>query len=185
MALARRIFCFLKHKIVLVVLISIVLTVLVLSGANSTLHMTNANEFCTSCHSMQIVFDEYKESIHFKNTAGVRALCSDCHVPKPLGPKLLAKVLAAKDVMHELLGTIDTEQKFEAERWKMANRVWDKMKKTDSRECKVCHSFSAMELDEQDNIARKKHIGAVDKQQTCIDCHRGIAHEEPIAPDES
>ncbi len=185
MALTRRIFYFLKNKIVLVVLISMGLTVLVLSGLNHTLHMTNTNEFCTSCHSMKIVFEEYKESIHYKNVSGVRAQCSDCHVPKSLGPKLLAKLLAAKDVMHELLGTIDTEQKFEALRWQMANRVWDNMKKTDSRECKVCHRFSAMELDEQDNTARKKHISAVKKQKTCIDCHRGVAHEEPIAPDES
>jgi len=185
MAFIRRIFCFLKHKITLTILISVVLTVFVIFGANTTLHMTNSNEFCTSCHSMQIVFEEYKESVHFKNVSGVRVQCSDCHVPKPLGPKLLAKLLAAKDVMHEVLGTIDTEEKFEVLRWQMANRVWDKMQKTDSRECKVCHSWSAMLLDEQDNTARKKHISAVEKQQTCIDCHRGVAHEEPMAPDES
>ena len=64
------------------------------------------------------------ESIHYTNISGVRAGCSDCHVPHSLGPKLYAKIRAAKDVWHEILGTIDNEEKFEKHRWQMANAVW-------------------------------------------------------------
>ena len=103
---------------------------------NIGLSSTNEMEFCTSCHSMKINLEEYKKTVHYKSASGVRATCSDCHVPKEFGPKMVAKILASKDVLHEILGTIDTPEKFEAHRWNMANRVWAKMQASDSRECR-------------------------------------------------
>ena len=153
-------------------------------GFNTALEMTNTMEFCTSCHTMKVNLEEYKETAHYKNTSGVQATCSDCHVPKPFFPKMKAKILAYKDVMHEILGTIDTPEKYEAHRWDMASRVWDKMRATDSRECRNCHSFDNMDLSEQDRTARKKHSKAVDKGKTCIDCHTGLAHELPDEPED-
>ena len=58
------------------------------------------------------------------------------------------------------------------------------MKATDSRECRSCHSFDNMDFSEQDKSARKRHEKAEVKGQTCIDCHKGIAHEEPDEPEE-
>jgi len=150
---------------------------------NSGLALTNQEAFCTSCHTMQIPFGELQESAHYKNASGVGATCADCHVPEPFFPKLLAKFIAAKDVYHELVGTIDTPEKYEARRWEMASRVWAKMKATDSRECRSCHDFRSMDLTEQDRSARSKHGAAEDKGQTCIDCHKGVAHEEPDEPE--
>ncbi len=155
-----------------------------LATVNTFFSYTNEMEFCTSCHTMKVNLEEYKETIHFKNQSGVRATCADCHVPKSFFPKLKAKIFAAKDVYHEIMGTIDTKEKYEAHRWDMATRVWDKMKASDSRECKNCHDWDAMDLSEQDRSARKRHGRAVDKGETCIDCHKGIAHEEPDEPDE-
>jgi cytochrome c-type protein NapC len=145
---------------------------------------TNEMEFCTSCHSMKINLEEYKETLHYKNKSGVQATCSDCHVPKEFGPKMYAKVMAAKDVFHEIIGTIDTPEKYEAHRWDMATRVWAKMKATDSRECRTCHEFSNMDTSAQDRSARSKHSAAPDKGETCIDCHKGVAHKEPDEPEE-
>jgi cytochrome c-type protein NapC len=133
---------------------------------------------------MQWNLEEYKETIHYQNASGVRATCSDCHVPKTFLPKMVAKLVAAKDVYHELLGTISTKEKFEKHRWDMANRVWAKMKASDSRECRSCHAWEGMDLSEQDRLARKKHGRSMDSGKTCIDCHKGIAHEEPEEPDE-
>ena len=110
-------------------------------GLNKFFQYTNRMEFCTSCHTMTINYEEYKDSLHYKNAIGVQATCADCHVPKKFFPKLYAKMMAAKDVYHELAGTIDTPEKFEARRWHMANSVWEKMRKTDSRECRVCHDY--------------------------------------------
>lgn len=159
-------------------------------GVNTFFAYTNEMEFCTSCHSMKINLEEYKETIHYKNASGVQATCADCHVPKQFFPKLKAKIFAAKDVYHEIIGTVDTPEKYEAHRWDMASRVWAKMKETDSRECRNCHSFDNMDFSSQGRMARKKHPRAQTQGKTCIDCHQGIAHmlpdepEDYVAPDE-
>ena len=148
----------------------------------STVSYTNTTEFCVSCHSQQVPYQEYQQSPHYENASGVRAGCADCHVPAATGPKLLAKLMAVKDVYHEILGTIDTPEKYEQRRWLMANRVWRKMEATDSRECRDCHVDHAMDLTQQDSTAKKKHRRARESGKTCIDCHKGVAHEEPREP---
>jgi cytochrome c-type protein NapC len=149
------------------------------------LEATNTTEFCTSCHTMTTNLTELKETAHYNNASGVIAGCADCHVPRDLGPKLWAKLMAAKDVFHEIIGTIDTPEKYEAHRWDMANRVWDKMRATDSRECKECHSLEHMFFEKQIRSARKQHSRTLEMgDKTCIDCHKGIAHKEPTDPEE-
>jgi cytochrome c-type protein NapC len=155
---------------------------LTFGGVNTFFSYTNEMAFCTSCHSMKNNLEEYKETVHFKNASGVQATCSDCHVPKAFLPKLGAKIMAYKDVMHEILGTVDTKEKYEEHRWDMASRVWAKMKASDSRECRSCHNFDNMDLSGQTRMARNKHSRATMKGQTCIDCHKGIAHLEPDEP---
>ena len=39
-----------------------------------------------------------------------------------------------------------------------------------------------MDLSEQDSYARKRHERALEKGETCIDCHDGIANELPERP---
>lgn len=52
-------------------------------GFNTAMEATNTLEFCISCHEMRDnVYQEYKQTIHYSNRTGVRAVCSDCHVPK-------------------------------------------------------------------------------------------------------
>ncbi|HDN27558.1 MAG TPA: hypothetical protein ENG03_10770 [Thioploca sp.] len=148
-----------------------------------TLEATNTTEFCTSCHTMETNLNELKETVHSRNALGITVGCADCHVPKSIGPKLWAKFMAAKDVYHEIMGTIDTPEKYEARRWEMANRVWEKMRATNSRECRGCHSFENMDFDYQDRASAKKHKWAIEKGKTCIDCHQGIAHHEPKEPE--
>ena len=152
------------------------------AGFSTALEATNSTEFCTSCHSMQWVKAEWMESMHYNNPSGARAECQDCHVPHPIVPKLSAKLLAAKDVWHEIKGTIDSEEKFKAHRWEMANRVWARMEASDSRECRNCHIAEAMDLDEQSRTARRKHRRAQQEGRTCIECHTGVAHREPVEP---
>jgi len=57
------------------------------------------------------------------------------------------------------------------------------MEANNSRECRSCHTYTHMDLSEQDRFARKKHEKAVDRDQTCIDCHKGIAHQLPEEPE--
>jgi len=143
------------------------------------MHMTNSLEFCVSCHSMTTPYHEYQQSKHYRNQFGVRAVCSDCHVPHEGLALLKAKIVASNDLLQHFLGTIDTPEKFEAKRLELAQRVWDKMEKSDSRECRSCHSFDAMVLDSQSEDAQKQHAKAPQEGQTCISCHHGIVHKKP------
>src|SRR4051794_437445 len=70
-----------------------------LAAASVSLSVTNTESFCIGCHEMKDnVYAEFKGTIHDTNRTGVRATCPDCHVPHALGPKLVAKVKATKDL---------------------------------------------------------------------------------------
>ena len=149
-------------------------------GFNTFMEYTNTLQFCVSCHEMdQLVFQEYKKTIHYTNRTGVRVICSDCHVPKEWTPKLIRKIQATNELFHKILGSIDTPEKFEAKRLEMAENVWASMEATDSRECRNCHSFEAMDFEKQPRRVRKIHPEAMREGKTCIDCHKGIAHKLP------
>ena len=157
-------------------------------GFNTGLEATNTLEFCISCHEMRdTVYQEYKETVHYKNRTGVRAICSDCHVPKDWIHKMLRKSKASFEVWGKITGDIDTPEKFEAKRMTLATHEWDRMKASDSRECRNCHTFDSMEVKKQKPKAQKMHAQAVKEGKTCIDCHKGIAHllpKEYVDPDE-
>jgi len=150
-------------------------------GFHTAMEVTNTLEFCTSCHEMSYVYEEYKQTVHYQNASGVRAICSDCHVPRPWAYKVARKIKATNELFHTAMGTIDTQEKFEAKREEMAQHVWDDMKATDSRECRNCHALESMNLDVQDRMAKKRHTlkRKLEKGETCIDCHKGIAHALP------
>ncbi len=149
-------------------------------GFNTAMEMTNNEEFCISCHEMKDnVYQEYKQTIHYSNRTGVRATCPDCHVPKEWTHKVVRKIQASNELLHKALGTINTREKFEGKRLELAKHVWAAMKKTDSRECRNCHNFDYMDFGEQGRRAVKAHSEGLDAGKTCIDCHKGIAHELP------
>jgi len=149
-------------------------------GFNWAMEMTNTLEFCTSCHEMRnTVYQEYTKTIHFQNRTGVRAICSDCHVPREWGPKVIRKIKATNELFHKVVGTIDTPEKFEKRRKQMAEYVWKEMKANDSHECRNCHSFRSMDFSKQKPWSAPVHQNAVKEGQTCIDCHKGIAHKMP------
>ena len=156
----------------------IIAGVVLWGGFNWTLEATNTEEFCISCHEMKDnVFAEYKETIHYSNRTGIRASCSDCHVPKEFIHKIIRKIHASNELYHKLLGTIDTTEKYEAKRHQLAQHVWQGMKATNSRECRNCHNFSQMNAGKQKPAAAKQHALAQTQDKTCIDCHKGIAHK--------
>ncbi len=149
-------------------------------GFNTFMEYTNTLGFCISCHEMRDPpYEEYRESLHYRNASGVRVICSDCHVPRDWTAKLLRKIEATRELFYSLAGTLDTPEKFEARRLEMARRVWASMEASDSRECRNCHSFEAMDFDRQGRRPRQKHPRAFEKGETCIECHKGVAHELP------
>jgi cytochrome c-type protein NapC len=149
-------------------------------GFNTAMEWTNREAFCISCHEMKNnVFVEYRNTIHYQNRTGVRATCPDCHVPKEWGPKMVRKIQASNELLHTALGSIDTPEKFNAKRGELAQHEWQRMKANDSQECRNCHNFTFMDYAKQNRRAATKHQVAFNEGQTCIDCHKGIAHTLP------
>jgi cytochrome c-type protein NapC len=148
---------------------------------NTAMEASNTLAFCTSCHEMRdTVFQEYKETIHYKNRSGVRAVCSDCHVPRDWSHKFVRKVQASQELVGKFITrVIDTPEKFEVRRLELAQHVWATMKSTDSRECRNCHSWDAMDPHKQNKRARAEMEVGQKQGKTCIDCHKGIAHLLP------
>ncbi len=148
-------------------------------GFNTAMEATNTKEFCVSCHEMRdFVYEEYTGTIHDVNRSGVGAVCSDCHVPKDWTHKIIRKIKASKELYGKVVGTINTREKFEAKRVHLAMNEWERMKSTDSRECRNCHDFESMMPEFQKPRARQQHLNAMTVGQTCIDCHKGIAHSD-------
>ncbi|NHF72681.1 cytochrome c3 family protein [Paracoccus xiamenensis] len=148
---------------------------------NTALEVTNTEKFCTSCHEMRNnVYEELSHTIHFSNRSGVRASCPDCHVPHEWSDKIARKMQASKEVWGKIFGTIDTRQKFLEKRLELAQHEWVRLKSNDSLECRNCHTAAAMDFSRQAPRAAEMHSTyLLTGQATCIDCHKGIAHELP------
>ena len=148
---------------------------------NTALEVTNTEKFCTSCHEMRDnVYEELSHTIHFSNRSGVRASCPDCHVPHEWTHKIERKMQASKEVWGKIFGTIDTRQKFLEHRLELAQHEWARLKSNDSLECRNCHTAGAMDFSRQAPRAAEMHSKyLLTGQATCIDCHKGIAHELP------
>jgi len=150
-------------------------------GFNTALEVTNTEEFCIGCHEMKDnVFAELKTTVHYSNGSGVRATCPDCHVPHDWTNKIARKIQASKEVWGTVFGTINTREKFLAKRGELANHEWARLKANDSLECRNCHNFDYMDFSAQNVRAENAHSTSLASgEATCIDCHKGIAHELP------
>lgn len=160
--------------------IAFVAGIVLWGGFNTAMELTNRETFCISCHEMEEnVYKEYRNTIHYSNRSGVRATCPDCHVPKEWGPKMIRKIQASNEVLHKILGSIDTPEKFNAKRLTLAQNEWKRMKANNSQECRNCHNFEYFDYAEQGRRSSKAHQEGLNTGQTCIDCHKGIAHQLP------
>jgi cytochrome c-type protein NapC len=150
-------------------------------GFNTAMEATNTEKFCTGCHEMrENVYQELQTTIHFTNRSGVRAKCSDCHVPHGWTHKMGRKMQASKEVWGKIFGTINTREKFLDKRLELAQHEWSRLKANDSLECRNCHQFQSMDFTRQSKRGADAHSTALEKgEKTCIDCHKGIAHRLP------
>lgn len=150
-------------------------------GFNTALEFTNTEQFCIGCHEMaNNPYQELASTIHYTNRSGVRAMCSDCHVPHDWTDKIARKMQASKEVWGKIFGTINTRDKFLAMRRELAEREWARLKANDSLECRNCHALESMDFTLQSPRAQSMHSTLLASgEKTCIDCHKGIAHHLP------
>lgn len=155
-------------------------------GFNTALEATNTEEFCVSCHTMRDnVYQELQETIHWQNRSGVRATCPDCHVPHEWTAKIARKMQASKEVFAQIFGDLGTPEKFEERRIELAKHEWDRFSANKSLECKNCHNYDSMDFEKMKPAARIQMKNAAERDQSCIDCHKGIAHNLPKNMDSS
>ncbi len=142
-----------------------------------TMTATSTDAFCTSCHEMR---DNpglmLIGTTHHMNESGVRPTCSDCHVPKEFGPKLIRKIQASREVWGAITGVIDTPEKYAAHRQTMKDREIARLRANDSQECRNCHDVDHMLASAQSPKARAFHKVLQAGKKTCIDCHAGLTH---------
>jgi cytochrome c-type protein NapC len=148
---------------------------------NTALEITNTEPFCISCHEMRDnVYQELTQTVHFSNRSGVRATCPDCHVPHDWTDKIARKMQASKEVWGKIFGTISTRQKFLEKRLELAQHEWARLSANDSLECRNCHTSVAMDFTKQTQRAADIHTRfLITGERSCIDCHKGIAHQLP------
>lgn len=169
-----------KYSLLLLLTVGFGAGIIFWGGFNTAMEATNNLDFCISCHEMRDnVYQEYKTTIHYQNRVGVRAICSDCHVPHAWGPKVWRKMQATFELWGKVTGKVDTREKFADHRMEMAKVEWARMQANNSQECRNCHSWQAMQTSLQTPDARSHHQQAQARNEACIDCHKGIAHTLP------
>ena len=125
------------------------------------------------------VYQEYRNTIHYSNRTGVRATCPDCHVPKEWTHKIIRKIQASNELWHTLLGTIDTPEKFNAKRLQLAQNEWARMKAHRLARMPQLPQLRVLRLRRAGPPLGAQHQDGFSEGKTCIDCHKGIAHQLP------
>ncbi len=143
-------------------------------------HYTSSEEFCTTCHSMEMVAEPYRKSVHYNSASGVRASCGDCHVSEGVFTATWDHFIGGKDLFNQIKGALIgpnyddpvinalhlPDSAFIAREWFI---------KRDSATCRRCH--------EQDAILGKRlNTEAIHKEdaegKTCVECHANLVHRK-------
>jgi nitrate/TMAO reductase-like tetraheme cytochrome c subunit len=157
---------------------------LVAAAAEGVFRYTESQTFCTSCHVMDGVTREFRESAHGRNALGIKATCANCHVGHGYVAGVRAKVRSIHAELIPWLSGVRTPEQIEEKRLELAQRVWDRLRATDSASCRSCHAMTDADLALQETRARAEHRDGAAEGQTCIDCHDdGIAHKKVAKPE--
>jgi cytochrome c-type protein NapC len=137
------------------------------------IHATSGAEFCVSCHVMEPMVAAYEEDLHGgKNAHGIRAECTDCHLPHKsvLGYVVAKGISGMKDIWGNVVldpTKIDWEERrSHREKW-----VYDSG-------CLSCHA----ELEEATMSNMKAFLPHRDyfmgnTNKTCVACHENVGHK--------
>ena len=154
--------------------------ILAWQGFNTAMDATNKEEFCLTCHTMHDnLLPELQKTVHWSNRTGVRARCPDCHVPHNFTDKVARKMQASREVLSHLMGDIGTREKFKEHRIVLAQREWARFAANGSRECRACHDYNNMDINKMRPTSQVAMRNAAERNQSCMGCHKGIAHQLP------
>ena len=82
-----------RWSVFALVLVGLVIGAVGVIGTQVAVAVTGTSDFCgTTCHSHEkFIYPDHKLSAHYANRTGVRAACTDCHVPHSYPAKLIVK----------------------------------------------------------------------------------------------
>ncbi len=143
-------------------------------------HFTSSEEFCTSCHSMELAAVPYRNSVHYNSASGVRASCGDCHVSEGVVTATWDHFIGGKDLVKQIKGSLFgpdyddpviqalhlPEAAFSAREWFI---------KRDSATCKRCHNKQAILGSRLGTEAIHKEDA---KNKSCVECHINLVHRK-------
>ncbi len=137
-------------------------------------HFTSTEAFCTNCHSMELVAEPYRESVHFRPASGVRASCGDCHVSEGVFAATWDHFIGGKDLYNQIFGPDYDDPviaKLHMPEAAFSAREW--FRKRDSATCKRCHVKEAIYGTRPDTVEIHKQDA---KDKSCIECHYNLVH---------
>uniref|UniRef100_A0A8W7PQR0 Cytochrome c domain-containing protein n=1 Tax=Anopheles coluzzii TaxID=1518534 RepID=A0A8W7PQR0_ANOCL len=62
---------------------------------------------------------------------------------------------------------------------RLAQNEWARFRANGSKECRSCHDYKSMDFEKMRETSREAMRGAAQRNQSCLDCHKGIAHHKP------
>ena len=146
-----------------------------------TRNLVASDALCSYCH-LEWEFDPtVRDSLSVSMKAAPEgeeiAHCVDCHIPEGMVGSIYAYFHFAsltdffghlRDLKTERAGAYLTPRAI------TSYRVRDRFFEYDSPTCRGCHDLAIMA--EADNKAQKVHKRALEKKQTCIQCHTNLVH---------
>jgi nitrate/TMAO reductase-like tetraheme cytochrome c subunit len=139
-------------------------------------HLTSTEEFCTTCHSMELAAEPYRKSSHYNPDSGVRASCGDCHVSEGVFSATLDHVIGTKDLINQIFGPeYDNpvvnmlhlpDATFSARKW---------FRDRDSATCLRCHVKEAISGSRADTLKVHREDA---EGKSCIECHINLVHRK-------
>ncbi len=75
--------------------------------------------------------------------------------------------------------SIDTPKNWKPNAWNLPSVNGRGMKENNSATCRSCHNYDAMDYARQHPEAARQMKVAAKDNQSCIHCHKGIAHQLP------
>ena len=163
----------------LVIFVALVVVVPLLSSmgwilGQSALSRTTGVGFCTTCHSMEPMAESYRSDVHGgRSRSGVRASCSDCHLPGDNSLHLLWshwKRLAGDAWVELIHGPSATD--WEGLRGERASYVFDSG-------CLSCHA-NLLQAFPRNSDAFAAHTAYFkgDSSSKCVTCHSSVGHRD-------
>jgi trimethylamine-N-oxide reductase cytochrome c-type subunit TorC len=82
----------------------------------------------------------------------------------------------ARDAYHEAIGTMNTEQKWEAERPRLSKNVEAWLVETKFGTCRGCHDLEKFG-GKANPMVVEMHAGVLKQDNfNCLECHQGVGH---------